>query len=474
MGGMTRIDFRTISGQADSPLAPFFHWRVGNSDAVAEAIPLLHKLRPAHPEQDESPVLRNRIDPGSKLAGNQLHNFAAFFDQSWRENDWLWGQADAATGLIDVLLDQERGRTLAPTQVEAIVKGTGIAPTPDTPWLMELNELGENLWEAVAGPVSAELHSAAAAPSSSAAEPIPLELTRAVILWRRQMEIFGDERITKPEAQSSLRDVLQEWDEQPRSLMEKWGDPFVSALGVRTASVAVREIARGSGWALKLVRWLLSPLVLLVASLGLGRHRAAAATLLFVGGVVLPRTHTSDLGRLAVAASAAAIAAAALWFFKDPQPKGESEVSFVKRALRHPWAIVVLLLGSAVIAGAYFIDKSPLEWALPPSTKGYAGSHVIVPASWTSHLLVPAVAAAVATCWYSVWARWFPRGLMTVWNGTLIAFWVGFAAQGERAPSEVQFLESLWWPVFVIIPILSTILLLGADVCRFPPSRESS
>ncbi|MCU1574227.1 MAG: patatin, partial [Micrococcaceae bacterium] len=31
-----------------------------------------------------------------KLKGTEMHNFAAFFKQGWRENDYIWGRLDAA------------------------------------------------------------------------------------------------------------------------------------------------------------------------------------------------------------------------------------------------------------------------------------------------------------------------------------------------------------------------------------------
>lgn len=42
-----------------------------------------------------------------KLAGDDFYAFAAFFRQSWRSNDLLWGRLDAAQNLIDSLVDRE-------------------------------------------------------------------------------------------------------------------------------------------------------------------------------------------------------------------------------------------------------------------------------------------------------------------------------------------------------------------------------
>lgn len=44
-----------------------------------------------------------RVSARTKLAGNQLANFAGFLHQGWRGHDWTWGRADAAAGLVRLL-----------------------------------------------------------------------------------------------------------------------------------------------------------------------------------------------------------------------------------------------------------------------------------------------------------------------------------------------------------------------------------
>ncbi len=52
--------------------------------------------------------LRDR--PEAKLAGLQLMHFGAFYKESWRANDWMWGRLDGAARVVDVLLEPERLR----------------------------------------------------------------------------------------------------------------------------------------------------------------------------------------------------------------------------------------------------------------------------------------------------------------------------------------------------------------------------
>jgi hypothetical protein len=48
------------------------------------------------------------LDPGRKLCGDELGNFAAFLSARWRANDWMWGRLDAVVSLVDLLVDPRR------------------------------------------------------------------------------------------------------------------------------------------------------------------------------------------------------------------------------------------------------------------------------------------------------------------------------------------------------------------------------
>lgn len=47
-------------------------------------------------------------EPEDKVTGLGLMNFAAFYKQTWRANDWMWGRLDGASHLARVLLDPVR------------------------------------------------------------------------------------------------------------------------------------------------------------------------------------------------------------------------------------------------------------------------------------------------------------------------------------------------------------------------------
>ena len=54
-------------------------------------------------------------DPSAKLDGVSIGHFGAFFDQAWRENDYLWGRLDGAE-LAFRLLSLQSGTDLDLTE----------------------------------------------------------------------------------------------------------------------------------------------------------------------------------------------------------------------------------------------------------------------------------------------------------------------------------------------------------------------
>ncbi|KGD19991.1 hypothetical protein DR60_4442 [Burkholderia pseudomallei] len=77
----------------------------------------------------------------SKLRGLQLAHFAAFYKQSWRANDWIYGRLDGADRLIKVLLNPERlhrfyfGRS---DEIAEEIEAIALSDLPDGPLKLEL------------------------------------------------------------------------------------------------------------------------------------------------------------------------------------------------------------------------------------------------------------------------------------------------------------------------------------------------
>jgi patatin-related protein len=77
-----------------------------------------------------------------KLTGMQFHHFGAFYKQSWRANDWMWGRLDGAGWLVHVLLDPRRVRWIVQARVNDRIKGA-TGPESGAQWLLrKLKALG--------------------------------------------------------------------------------------------------------------------------------------------------------------------------------------------------------------------------------------------------------------------------------------------------------------------------------------------
>ena len=67
-------------------------------------------LRVASDQQSPLPfrALGEHLTTQDKVRGSDIGHFGAFLSAKWRANDWMWGRMDAATRLVDLLLDPNR------------------------------------------------------------------------------------------------------------------------------------------------------------------------------------------------------------------------------------------------------------------------------------------------------------------------------------------------------------------------------
>ena len=82
----------------------FYETDVGETDVID-----VFRISP----EDARSLVQERDDRGRptgrrKLAGTALHNFGAFLDRVWRQNDIMWGRLDGAERLITALLPDDK------------------------------------------------------------------------------------------------------------------------------------------------------------------------------------------------------------------------------------------------------------------------------------------------------------------------------------------------------------------------------
>ena len=100
-----------------------------SSDHTLEPAQDLHfvQLTPLAPVRIfvATPLREPGPDSGrEKLTGLDLAHFSAFYRASWRVNDFMWGRLDAATRIVDLLVNSERARNVAERD-----------PGVDAPWV---------------------------------------------------------------------------------------------------------------------------------------------------------------------------------------------------------------------------------------------------------------------------------------------------------------------------------------------------
>ena len=107
------VEFDTFSADQFSPLYERMT-RLGQAVTADWARSMLRGRMPD--------INRPWLDSRTKLAGNQLANFAGFLDRRWRNNDWMWGRADSAANTVSLLVRQVDARELMqhkPSVIEA-------------------------------------------------------------------------------------------------------------------------------------------------------------------------------------------------------------------------------------------------------------------------------------------------------------------------------------------------------------------
>lgn len=487
-GSLATIDYRIISGQAPSPLANGYQWPLGVADATGEIGGrrlVLKSLRPRDTAQQT-------IDPASKLAGNQLGNFAAFLDGRWRENDWMWGRLDSVPTLVGVLLDPSHPPTAE--QVRRIVCGLGDdgLPVAGDETKRVIDREAARIWGEIRCRVEAEL-AVAPGPPLGPGEPVAgspaWPATRAVLTWRRQAEIFAEERPGSPSAaeeavelpaapepadpcvpitspplpESSLSRSMAGWDDDPRVLVDKWGEAKTSAIAMRSASVAWRTLFERTGlWAV--LRVVLSPLVMWLAGLFVGRRRSVVALELVLVGVVLPRSVWVPPGRVVVPLLVLVLGMGGL--AATARRPGEAPTSPIE------WCRIGSILVAMVIAVVGGLRPELLEWSRPPAGEPWReGWWALRDEAW---FLVPTVAMGLAAAVSWFWAGLLWRVPMTLVNAAVVGGWVVLAARAGAGPEPLRAIGSMYWCLLIAVPLLYTLVTFNLDVfIAKPPPNET-
>jgi patatin-related protein len=127
--------------------------------------------------------LDGRTRPEEKLDGLQLGHFGAFYEKSWRANDWLWGRVDAATRLTQTLLEPFRLRQLGFTRDEALalVQRAALGDSPP--------DVLRSRFDASRADMERELQFLAAEKDAVSDAPLPRSLPSCALAVARRIQL---------------------------------------------------------------------------------------------------------------------------------------------------------------------------------------------------------------------------------------------------------------------------------------------
>jgi hypothetical protein len=469
IGSLDRVEYHTISGSAGTPLATEFPWP---APACRPELSF-SSLRPLPCEPTGGTTLNfdpSRIDPGSKLAGNQLHNFSAFLERRWRANDWMWGQIDAASTIVDLVLDPGRLQGQRREYIEKIVaalhesctRPLATRPSPgrtavEHRWSGVIVEAATRLWsDEVTTRVIDELM------GDPTPGPEPYPLARALVLWRRHLEIVVAEldhdaadNPTGSDAAPTLSESMADWDASPRQLSAVWGEAKITAIGMRAVFVGWRALFARAPRKLGLVRALLAPILAPVAGFVLCRRRTAFVLELFLIGCVMPRASHHVGGRVAIAGFGVALGLYLLFLTRDVIVQSSGKVTRKFDLFTEGWSLMTLVLMVVLVTEAVFVSWSWFSNVLPDARRADGG---VLPYA----LPVGAVMVITFVTWYWAKLRW--RVLVSLVDGGIVWFWVWFGASAacikhnvDYVGGAIAFFGSFWWAIGALL-IVTTLL----------------
>jgi hypothetical protein len=239
--GRRPVEFRRLSSAAETPLAPKF-------------TALLSAAWPRDPQDpgrwwdpdNQDLATQQGLHVDLKLAGNTLGNFAAFLDQDWRRNDWLWGRMDAVPTLIELLVTPQSLRAFLATQPDPTAAVHALVLGPDTPGRTQLRSLLNT--EVMTQPVAADIANEVAAlldatkPADPTAPPLPQpDAVRRALVAARQWEILAEELSGRDTANQLDDGAVDEFIPRLRDAVAAYA---VGAEDLRTTRVAHHVKAR--------------------------------------------------------------------------------------------------------------------------------------------------------------------------------------------------------------------------------------
>jgi patatin-related protein len=264
------------------------------------------------------------VNSKHKLAGGQLGNFTAFMSGRWRQNDWMWGEMDAAKSLLDIVLDPEQlirfhtrsageTRDSAGARLYKIIEQT-VCEGPGGSSQESRSELWSNYHSEIRSEIEEFFRTSGEDPDGDA-----LALTKTVLLCRRHWDLMADDLplilatplrddepnlVVPTEPPQFKPSMIDAYAKMAKDIKSVWGREWVSTLGMTAMSQLLASLTpplrRGNsnkkriqgyfrGLIEEVVFFPLKAAILALTGLVLARTRGIVALAFLINLVILPR-----------------------------------------------------------------------------------------------------------------------------------------------------------------------------------------
>ena len=371
--------------------------------------------------------VRSGGDVGGRITGVQLRHLGAFFQRSWRRNDWWWGRLDSVPALLDAVLDRSAVATLRRTA----------ASRPD-------DELSRLVLEA--GSDDAAL--------------------RDTLLRRRQSQLLAGRLGGSAAALGDIDSIsatpeFAAWAKENRSLQHLLGTASLTSTALRAAVTAWKVLTAKMSWRVRALLAFVRPVLFGLVGFVLAGRRAVPTITITLCLLAASRS-SSPSGRLVVFITGIVVAlVVAAIVERKVRPKHGTSPGVAGSA---PWLYAI----TVVFAAAGGVASSRADWVR---------AHTFL---WAA---IPPVVAVICALLLFFWMSVRGRIAMTALSGSAYALWSWNASRPHADPSGFGLqsvlasfpLRSMWvcWLV-VIIVITSLFGRLPDEWLRPSSGREDS
>ena len=358
---------------------------------------------------------------GGRVTGVQLRHLGAFFQTSWRTNDFRWGRLDSVPSLLDAILDPQAITALRAWAITATSPLALIVQAANVPDAAESRTADERLRELLIEHRQAQLLAELLPPTSREGDaPIAPQTVAAIA--------------AAPE--------FQAWRAENRSLQHLLGTRSLTSTALRVSITGWRVLTGPLHWFPRFVLWLLRPVVLGLVGVVLAGRRAAAAIALTVCVLAASRAESTS-GSWIVFGVGVVLTVGAVWLVEAKvRPRSSPGHGWVD-SRRYLYGVTVLAVASGAALGIGHDAVRTHEWAWFWIAPGVAALNAWLLFFWMrlrGRMLMITLSAAV----YALWS----------WNAT----WDPFAGQ-TVIDAAVHPIRGIW--VCWLVAVIATTSILG-------------